>query len=93
MGRELVFVRCSLPFMVIAPRYCSPSTPVDRAGPQIAVSSISRARVAYGITPTLESEPCDAKWACMKSETAAGVGPIPRKPPIFLDISLAAPLD
>ena len=66
IGSELVFVRCSLPFRVTAPRYCSPSTPVDKAGPQIAVSSISRARVGYGIAPTLDNEPCDAKWACMK---------------------------
>ena len=70
MGSELVFVRCSLPFTVSAPRYCSPSTPVDKAGPQIAVSSISRARVGYGIAPMLDNEPFDAKWACMKSENA-----------------------
>src|SRR5262249_58908558 len=71
IGSELVFVRCSFPFSVTAPRYCSPSTPVDKAGPQIAVSSISRARVGYGIAPTLDNEPCDAKWACIKSQTAA----------------------
>src|SRR5215510_14215148 len=93
IGRELVFVRCSLPFTVTAPRYCSPSTPVERAGPQTAVSSISRARVAYGITPTLESEPCDAKLACMKSDTVAGVCPMLRKPLICFDISVATSLD
>src|SRR5215467_15862435 len=61
IGSELVFVICSFPFTVTAPRYCSPSTPVDKAGPQIAVSSTSRARVGYGIAPTLDKEPCDAK--------------------------------
>src|SRR5215468_537289 len=79
IGSELVFVRCSLPFRVTAPRYCSPSTPVDKAGPQIAVSSISRARVAYGIAPMLDNAPCDAKLACMKSETAAGPGLVSRR--------------